>query len=106
MELQGVNKHASKSINTIESRQKMTLLLLCNDLRGSCSKVLDKANERKMTVGRLCYLFVEIYHAINHPAGLKELEFVLSRDCYCDCYCDCLDRIFGACVERKECPPC
>ena len=96
---------ALKSINTIESRKKMALLLLFNDYGGGCSKLLDKANERKITVGRLCYLFVEIYQAINHPTGLKEFEFVISGVCYCDCYCGCLDEIYGACVERKECAP-
>lgn len=80
----------------------MTLLLLCNDLRGSCSKVLDKANERKMTVGRLCYLFTKLYQAVNHPTGFKELEFVIRGDFYRDC----LIERSGACMERKECAPC
>ena len=73
-----------------------------NDFGGGCPQLLDKANEREITVGRLCYLFVELYQAVNHRTGLKELELVMRGACYCDCQIE----TFGACVERKECAPC
>ena len=62
------------------------------------SQLLDKANKRAITVGRLCYLFVETCKTINHLTGLKELEIVMRRDCDCDC----LDEMFGACVHHRR----
>ena len=38
----------------------MALLLLYNNFGGGYLHLLEKTNEREMTVGRICYLFVEI----------------------------------------------
>ena len=93
---------SNKCTANIESIQKMVLLLLYNDFEGGCSQLSDQANEREMTVGRLCYLFTKLYQAVNHPTGFKELEFVIRGDFYRDC----LIERSGACMERKECASC
>ena len=35
---------------------------------------------------------------MNYPTGLKELEFVMRRDCDCDR----LDETFGVCVHHER----
>ena len=46
----------------------------------------------------MVYLFVDLYQTINHPAGLKELEFLIRQDCDCDC----LEKIFGVCMHHER----